>query len=329
MEKAERMDVFMKKKVLALALAAALALASMAMAGTEADGDVPEDDTAAAVVQMAPQGEPAYVRHDGVITDVADTGLELDTGGELPDTVTFADGMVVLTASGDTADLPALEPGLRVSVFVDGSAAVPLIYPPTYPASYVVIGDGENYAGVDIDVYETSDSLGMYLNRAKTLAVNVGEDTEIIPAADGDTADHTGLSGRKLAVFYDIVTMSLPPIANPARVVVLDGAAPEEQEYKITADGEDVFVNEDGVQMLPVRKYAEGLGFEVVWNNGDRSVSIGTVPMGVWFRIGENSYTKARMTPFELECAPVLIESRTFVPVSFFEEVLEAAVEIA
>lgn len=35
------------------------------------------------------------------------------------------------------------------------------------------------------------------------------------------------------------------------------------------------------------------------------------------------------MAPFELECAPVLIDGRTFVPVSFFEEVLDAAAEIA
>lgn len=319
----------MKKKILALVLAVAMVLPSMAMAGMEADGDSPEDDPAAAMVQMAPQGEPSYVRHDGVIAGMADTGMELDTGGELPDTVTFADDMIILTASGDIADISTLEPGLRVSVFVDGNAAVPLIYPPVYPASYVVIGDGEHYAGVDIDVYEASDSLGMYLNKAKTLAVNVGEDAVIISIADGGAIDHADLSGRKLAVFYDIMTMSIPPIANPTQVVVLDAAAAEEdREYKITAGREDVFIGEDGVQMLPVRKYAEGMGLEVVWNNDDRSVTVGTAPMGVWFKIGENSYSKARMTPFELECAPVLIDSRTFVPVSFFEEVLNAEVEI-
>lgn len=315
------------KRVLTLALAAALALPSTAMAGTDQGTVGALEDGPEAIVQTMPQGEPAYVRHDGIIAGVTDRGLELDAGDEQPDTASFTDGMIVLTALGDVADVSALEPGQRVSVFVDGDAAVPLIYPPEYPASYIVIGDGESYAGVDIDVYEASDSLGMYLNQAKTLAINIGNGTEI---THGRAVDPTDLAGRKLAVFYDIVTMSIPPIANPSRVVVLDGMlSDDDREYVISADGKDVFVSEDGVQMLPVRKYAEGLDLEVVWNSDDRAVSIGTEPMGVRFRIGENSYSKARMTPFELECAPMLVGDRTFVPVSFFEKLLDARVEIA
>ena len=59
-----------------------------------------------------------------------------------------------------------LEKVLKVRTWRFGNAAVPLINPPAYPASYVVAGGGENCAGASIDVYEASDSLGMYLDQA-------------------------------------------------------------------------------------------------------------------------------------------------------------------
>ena len=170
-----------------------------------------------------PQGTPAYARHDAVVREVTDEGLLLDTGEEQPETAFISDETVFLTAAGETTDISAVREGDRVSVFVDGNTPVPLIYPARYPASYVVLGDGENYAGVDIDVYEESDSLGMYLNGAKTLAINADESTSIVTVSGSKTyIDHTDLAGRKLAVFYSMMTMSLPPIAIPTQIVVLD-----------------------------------------------------------------------------------------------------------
>ena len=170
-----------------------------------------------------PQGTPAYARHDAVVQEVTGEGLLLDIGEEQPETALISDETVFLTASGEVTDVSALGEGDMVSVFVDGAAPATLIYPAQYPASYVVLGDGENSAGVDIDLYEESDSLGMYLNGAKTLAINVGEDTGIVTVSGSKIhIDYTDLAGRKLAVFYNMMTMSIPPIAIPTQVVVLD-----------------------------------------------------------------------------------------------------------
>ena len=347
----------MNRKILATALIAAMALGTAKICA-EADEETPELSLPDMQIQTAPQGTPAYVRHDAVVAEVTGDGIALDAGARQeqpdtppvpegavmfnqPETATISEDTVILTAAGEVTDSSALTVGTNVSVFVDGNTPVTLQYPAKYPASYIVIGDENGFAGVDIDVYRESDSLGMYLNGAKTLALNVGEETEIVPVDGSKIAiAPSDLANRKLAVFYNMTTMSIPPITNPTRIVVLGDAeapstAPSEEvvqaplyAYELTVDGNDIYKDENGVDMIPVRKYAEGLGLEVGWDGELQSVTVGTVPMGVHFRIGENSYAKARMAPFVLEAAPRLVGDTTYVPVSFFEQALEAKVEI-
>ena len=81
--------------------------------------------------------------------------------------------------------------------------------------------------------------------------------------------------------------------------------------------------------LVPVRAVAEALGYEVNWDGDLRAVTVGTEQMGVNFVIGENSYKKSKMTPFVLEAAPVIINDYTYVPVSFFSDVLEADITVS
>ena len=211
----------MKKVILAMALIAVIAIMIAAVVA-EVGGEITESVPDVAVQNM-PQGIPAYVRHDAVIKEVTDSAVSLDVGQDRPETATISEDTVILTATGDVADLSALEAGMNVSVFVDGNAPVPLIYLAQYPASYIVIGDANGVAGVDIDVYTKSDSLGMYINGAGTLAINTDENT-VITTASGTKMkiDHTDLADRKLAVFYDKMTMSIPATTSPLKVIVLD-----------------------------------------------------------------------------------------------------------
>lgn len=323
------------KKFLPLALAACLGVT--ALYGTaRAEGPVPDDPVPGpSVVLEQPEGTPAYARHDGTVASVDEGIIRLDVGEEQPETAFVSDDTVFLDASGSIMAFSEIWPGMKASVFVDGDAAVTLQYPPSYPAACIILGTDEGYAGADVDIYEASDSLGMYLNAAKTLAITAGDDAEIVPA-DGTRIriDPSDLAGRRLAVFYETATMSLPPVANSYRIVVLGDAEAlgeppsEEPAYEMAVDPADVIPAVGGTKLLPVRKYAEGLGLEVAWDGALRQVTVGTEAMGAVFRIGENSYAKARMAPLELECAPVLIDSRTYVPVSFFEQVLDARVII-
>lgn len=179
---------------------------------------------------------------------------------------------------------------------------------------------------VDIDTYSKSQTLGEFTNGAGTLALNLGE-TDITDL-EGNKVD--SIEGKTVAVFYTISTMSIPAITNPDKVIVLadadveaedeDVAGVTTKEHKIS---KDLIVKEGEVSLVPVRKIAEELGFEVTWNGEDKSVTVGTIPMGVGFKIGENAFSKARMVPAKLEMAAKLIGDTTYVPMSFFLEILE------
>lgn len=242
----------MNKKILALALTAAM-VASQAVAFAEVGGTITKEAIPVPgldlEIKVQEQGVPSFVRHDGVVAEVKEDAILLDMGDELPETATVNEETVVFTATGDVAALTDVKEGANVSVFVDGNAAVPLINPPQYPASYVVIGDEENFAGVNIDQYGESESLGMYINNEKSLAINVDEESNIVPV-DGTKIkiDSSDLAGRKLAVFYSMMTMSLPPQTYPEKIVVLsereaDGENENDDNTDTETNHEDMFTN--------------------------------------------------------------------------------------
>ena len=78
-----------------------------------------------------------------------------------------------------------------------------------------------------------------------------------------------------------------------------------------------------GVKMIPIRLVAEAFGYEVLWNSSQSTVEVrkgGTYISS--FRINENSYYVGRNTRRRLETAPELLNNRTHVPISFFEDIL-------
>ena len=81
--------------------------------------------------------------------------------------------------------------------------------------------------------------------------------------------------------------------------------------------------------MGPLRTIAkDALGFEVTWNNEERSVELKNGAQWTKMKLGENSYFFARVAPFELSEAPELNHSITFVPIEFFSQVLKYEVSI-
>ena len=77
----------------------------------------------------------------------------------------------------------------------------------------------------------------------------------------------------------------------------------------------------DGTLMLPLRAIAEALGLTVDWNEAERRVDIGGV-YSIWI----DSSTISRSgneTTAELDPAPIIINSHTFVPISFFNNEME------
>lgn len=87
-------------------------------------------------------------------------------------------------------------------------------------------------------------------------------------------------------------------------------------------DAPSAYVDEQGVVMVPLRAIAEALGYEVSWNAEQMQASLG-ITMSL--KIGEDSYIFARMAPIELGTAPALVNGHTYVPLSFFSEVVKAS----
>ena len=99
---------------------------------------------------------------------------------------------------------------------------------------------------------------------------------------------------------------------------------------------DDFHINEDnhGVRMLPLRRLAEQFDFDVtwVWDSDARTHEIrlsradneGNGNGYVSLRLNENAYRRMHdITPRTLESAPVIIGGITFVPISFFEAILD------
>ena len=283
--------------------------------------------------------EPTYTRQDITVTAVEDV-----TFGDVTyenGLVSYEDGSVRLAGTvifdinGEEKTTADIKEGDNLIIFNNKfkSSDIP---------DYAVITDEDVYMNVAVDGFTVSETLGDYVDTQNFLAITVSEDTEIVDV-EGNELTADDIADKYLMVFYDKMTMSIPAIANPAKVIVLgdyepadepvaepteEPVAEPEYAYEISVNWEDT-INQDGVTLIPVRKYSESVGLEVAWNGEDKSVTIGTMPMGVSFKIGENSYSKSRMTPFTLEIAPQLINDTTYVPVSFFEQVLEAKVDIA
>ena len=196
----------------------------------------------------------------------------------------------------------------------------------------VIIVDEEVASAASIDTFTVSETLGEYVDTMNNLAINVSDETVIVDTEE-NALTKEDIDGKKLMVFYTFATMSIPAQTTPEKIVVLaddEEAAEEEvtvEETNVTYTvKEESIIKDGGLTTLPLREAAEGLGYEVGWDDTLKKITVGTVPMGVNFVLGVNEYNKARMTPFTLEKAPELVIfgdfGVTYVPASFFTEVL-------
>ena len=90
-------------------------------------------------------------------------------------------------------------------------------------------------------------------------------------------------------------------------------------------EGAETYVSESGEVMVPIRAVAEELGFEVGWDAG--RVTLTNLPVYVTFAIGVDGYTFAKTAPMQIGKAPELTEEKTYVPATFFSEILQADIK--
>ncbi len=84
------------------------------------------------------------------------------------------------------------------------------------------------------------------------------------------------------------------------------------------------YYNKSGynVKMVPLRSTAEFFGYKLSYNPSNNRVIISKGSFSTYITVGRNSYVKGSSFPKQLEFAPEIRNGYTYVPISFFGEIL-------
>jgi hypothetical protein len=277
---------------------------------------------------------PAFREVSGVVTDITENhfveGMPLlsleDADGE-------PFGFVVTDeALNMTGEMPEI--GDWVVAFYDTRRPMIMIYPPQYPVVAFMVADGEH----SLFVGRFDETL---LDETETLYVRITENTEIVDV-HGEPFEASP-AGQSLAFLYTQAAESDPLQIWPDQIIVL----PEPEDYifyeseelepfvldvsemELIVEGVPVeappaWTTEAGIVMIPVKAVGEAVGYEVGWNGDHRSVTLTDEDSIVVMSIGSTAYTNTSLdAPVRLDTAPEIRDSRTFVPLDFFREVMQ------
>lgn len=188
-------------------------------------------------------------------------------------------------------------------------------------AEAIVITNDESISSVHVDTFKMEE--------------------ESLISADGELVlnmeNAAAYDGKKLLVFYDFATMSIPAQTNPLKVVVL-----EEQTEKVSVsfkvgdsilningvetEVETPYVVGVGVTLVPIRVISEAFGAEVIWDGETKTVTVIDDETTVVIQI-ENKTAMVNGEEKTLEEAPELTGGGfTMIPLRFISENLGATV---
>lgn len=320
----------MKKRIIAF-------IAAISMVASVAYAEETNTNEEIMLISQNPAVEavPSYISNQVTVLNIKDGRIETTVDETKKDDPEYIVNFVVsqdsLIFDGNTAEIKNasdIKIGDKLVVFTDSSSPATLSLPPVYMANIIVTyGTGEPLMSVVSDTFNKVE--GELVSLGNTLRVAMSEETKVLDE-DGNAAAISDLSGKKLVVFYDMATRSLPPLTTPKFVIVINETEVEEtvdfSSVTTIKAGENIIskiiVKEDGQVLVPVRAIAEGLGLKVDWDDSLKAVMINDGMFS--FQIGVNSYIKGRMMPIELSRAPELVVDLTYVPVEFFTEIIGA-----
>ena len=155
----------------------------------------------------------------GVITGIDATGNRGRRFGGCSRMITVENesGNVVnffVNAGTFVVDYITLFEGLFVTVFYDGNAAAPLIYPPQYTAGVLA----PRMEGQMVFVGRFNNAL---LSSDRSLKLNLAPSTTVVTQNNQTFSGNPG--GNVLVVLYSRTTRSIPPQTTPEKVIVLCG----------------------------------------------------------------------------------------------------------
>lgn len=324
------------RKVMAGTLSALLVLSSTSGVVSALDDTKVLTQDSVIITTGAVEKMVCFKSFTGIVKEI---NASINTNGLISDEKTFvlvegSDGsltnFIVNTDTFWATDNP-LEVGSHVTGFYDATKPVIMIYPPQYVAQVMVVDPAE---GQNIKTDRFDQDL---VSSDNALKLNLSDETQIL--LENGRPFTGALKNRNLVVYYDISTRSIPAQTTPSKVVVLfEETTPpihhltdeERQNWMDSVSAMSIVVNgkvitapapyakADGTVMVPVRAVSEALGFEITWNNAEKSV---TLNKGITFTLFKDYYVYLRTSPITLGTAPDSRDGNTYVPLTFFTQV--------
>ena len=273
---------------------------------------------------------PTYILFEGVISEIMEhdnrefnsllVENDLEEGLDKLIIHLSEDVLLVDNTSLEFINQDKFELGMEVSVYFEKNTPMLLSYPGQISPNVVIANTNEGYMAVKVDKFNNE-----LISDDNNLKLNISEDTEIVDL-NGDKLQVEDLYNKDLIVFYGAATKSIPAQTNPYKVIVLKSHAPEVMDTIIIGEERiqlenEIYVNENGFTMLPLRVIAENLGYEVSWIQDTFSVELVRGAQWTKITIGEDEYNFARMR-VKLNQAPELVEATSYVPLEFVNEIL-------
>lgn len=316
------------KKIIALLLAV-LTVSAFIAGAADAENEIMLISGAEAAEETVDMEMPlpAVAFQTGKITEAADEAITVETadGGEL--VLNIDESSYLIDAN---TLLPFDVAGRETDdVAIFHSNAMTMSLPPQSYA-FAILGNIKEdtrvpfYTEVE-EVKEAEDGI-VIVTDGGSKEIKLLNTAELSPYL---TRNIVGLSdikaGSKLLMFYDAITMSIPAYATCEKAVLLaagSGLKIAGTDISLKED-EEIYTDENGVEMLPLRTVAETLGFEVIWNNEERSVTLKKETFTSLVIIGDENggINRARIL---MQAKPVIRNDKTYVSVDYFKALEEA-----
>lgn len=234
---------------------------------------------------------------------------------------------IVVSASTYYVDNVKVEVGSKITGYYVADAPMFTIYPPQYTVD-VVAASTQN---IKVDVFDKE-----LVSADGMLKLNLSDKTQIL-LRDGSVFKAKGkgvLKNRRLVVFYDVSTRSIPAQTTPTKIVLL---SKKQVEYKHPdkidfskieimvndkkIDAPQAYLNKKGVIMLPLQPVAKALNYAV---SANEKFDIVTIAKTIIVKAGAENCIDLRRDPFvvQLEAKAEIKDKTVYVPLSFFTQVM-------
>lgn len=267
-----------------------------------------------------------YINFEGVIKEInpkegyVSVSLTNDKEGEIVGVFNISDNtMIVDQSTKESLNSSELKVGQKLSGYYSKDTIMLLIYPPMISPELVIVKDEE-----EKDFIKHSNFDEELVSVDNSLKLNISAET-VITNQFGEKCKEEELYNEDLIVFYTVTTRSIPAQTNPSKIIVLKKQSDE--DVIDTENGENTEIAEmikadsykkEETVMVPLRIIAEHLGYEVKWNNENRSILLVKGNSSFTMSIGKEDYGYNKSLG-KFEKAPEINNGKTYVPQSFID----------